>query len=337
VKLRDPPKDARGPGAAGVLRPPDHTDASGIPRRSCDKREAVIRGDADHFPIEPYLRSVAERVQAQLSALIDARAAHAPTRLAEAMRYALLGGGKRLRPALVLASCEAHGGDTSGSSLALRFAVALEAVHTYSLVHDDLPAMDDDDLRRGRPTVHRAFDEATAVLVGDGLQSLAFAHLLAAPDARAGALARLLADNALLMVEGQARDIEGEHARLAEAEVMRLMSTKTGALLAAAVAGGALCGGGDADRAYAAGLRLGLAFQIADDLLDLTADTSTLGKRAGKDVEAGKSTLPAVVGVEEARRRAEGFLDEALAAFAPQGKAADALVALARFVLSRNK
>jgi geranylgeranyl pyrophosphate synthase len=292
---------------------------------------------ADAFPIDEYLRSVAVRVEARLGALVDARAPQGPPRLWAAVRHALLGGGKRLRPALVLASCAAHGGDVDDGSLAFRFALALEAVHAYSLVHDDLPCMDDDDLRRGRPTVHRAFDEATAVLVGDGLQSLAFGHLLAAADRRAAPLARLLADGALLMVEGQARDIAGEHARLSEAEVMELMRTKTGALIAAAVAGGALCAGADADAAHAVGLRLGLAFQVADDLLDLTADTATLGKRAGKDAEAGKATLPAAVGVEEARRRAERLLEEALAVLAPLGAPADALRALGRFVLDRQR
>jgi farnesyl diphosphate synthase/geranylgeranyl diphosphate synthase type II len=215
--------------------------------------------------------------------------------------------------------------------------VALEAIHTYSLVHDDLPAMDDDDLRRGRPTVHKAFDEATAVLVGDGLQSLAFEHLLGTDDPRAAPLARLLASNAYLMVEGQARDLDGEGARLAEAEVMELMRTKTGALLAAAVAGGALAAGASAEATSGWGLKLGLAFQIADDLLDLTADTSTLGKRAGKDVAAGKSTLPALIGIPEARRRAAALLDEALAALAPLGAHAAALRALARFAVERTK
>jgi geranylgeranyl pyrophosphate synthase len=289
------------------------------------------------FSIESYLRAVAERIEPRLAALADARAGKGPARLLEAIRYALLGGGKRLRPALVLASCEAHGGDASDGSLAMRFAVALEAIHTYSLVHDDLPAMDDDDLRRGRPTVHKAFDEATAVLVGDGLQSLAFGHLLESRDPRAAALAHLLAENAYLMVEGQARDMDGEGARLVEAEVMELMRTKTGALLAASVAGGAVAAGAAAEAVYPVGLKLGLAFQIADDLLDLTADTTTLGKRAGKDAEAGKSTLPSIVGVAEARRRAEALLEEALAALAPLGPRADALRALARFVLSRKK
>ena len=201
---------------------------------------------SESFAIEPYLRSVSAHVEAGLTALVESRRGVAPDRLVDAMKYALLGGGKRLRPALVLASCQAHGGDSSDGSLAMRFALAMECVHTYSLVHDDLPAMDDDDLRRGRPTVHIAFDEATAVLVGDGLQSLAFAHLLAAPEPGAAMLARLLADNALLMVEGQQRDIEAEHRALGEAEVLELMRTKTGALLAASIAGGARCAGASA-------------------------------------------------------------------------------------------
>ena len=289
------------------------------------------------FSIEGYLRSVASRVEPGLAALVGARAGKGPPRLHDAIRYALLGGGKRVRPALVLASCEAHGGDASDGSLAMRFAVAMEAIHTYSLVHDDLPAMDDDDLRRGRPTVHKAFDEGIAVLAGDALQSLAFSHLLASDDPRAAALARLLADNAVLMAEGQGRDLDGENARLGEAEVMELMRTKTGALLAASVAGGALCAGASAEQVYPVGLRLGLAFQIADDLLDITADEKTIGKRAGKDAARGKSTLPAVLGVAEARRRAESLLAEALAALEPLGPKAEALRGLARFVVERRK
>jgi geranylgeranyl pyrophosphate synthase len=286
--------------------------------------------------IEASLRDVAARVEAGLSALVEQRRGKAPDRLVDAMRYALLAGGKRLRPALVLAACQAHGGDAGDGSLAMRFALAMECVHTYSLVHDDLPAMDDDDLRRGRPTVHKAFDEATAVLVGDGLQTLAFQVLLADPSPRAAALARLLADNAALMVEGQQRDMEGEHRRLGEAEVLELMRCKTGALLAASVAGGALAAGAEVAATYPIGLALGLAFQIADDLLDLTADTATLGKRAGKDAAAGKSTLPALLGMDAARRRAEGLLDEALHGLAPLGPPAEPLRALARFVIDRR-
>jgi farnesyl diphosphate synthase/geranylgeranyl diphosphate synthase type II len=297
----------------------------------------MVRTLPDPFPIDSYLGAVAARVEHRILELLAARSPQGPEALWEAFRYALLGGGKRLRPALVLASAEARGGDVSDGSLAVRFAVALELVHTYSLVHDDLPAMDDDDLRRGRPTVHKVHGEATAILVGDGLQALAFSHLLAADEPRAGALARLLADDALRMVLGQARDLEGEHASLSEPEVLELMRNKTGALIACAVAGGALCGGADPAEAWPVGLKLGLAFQIADDVLDLTADTATLGKRAGKDAAAGKSTLPALLGVAEARRRAAELLADALLALEPLGPRAEALRALARFVLSRGK
>jgi farnesyl diphosphate synthase/geranylgeranyl diphosphate synthase type II len=289
------------------------------------------------FPAEEYLSAVAARTERWLEALLSARAPLGPPELWEAIRYAVMGGGKRLRPALVLASAEAHGGDVSDGSLATRFAVALELIHTYSLVHDDLPSMDDDDLRRGRPTVHKVHGEATAILVGDALQSMAFSHLLGSEDPRAAGLGRLLSEDALRMVEGQTRDLAGEHASLSEPQVMALMRDKTGALVGAAVAGGALCAGADPAEPHAMGVKLGLAFQIADDLLDLTGDTAALGKRAGKDAAAGKSTLPAVLGVEVARRRAEALVSEALAALEPLGRRAEPLRALARFVLSRGK
>jgi farnesyl diphosphate synthase/geranylgeranyl diphosphate synthase type II len=289
------------------------------------------------FPIEDHLRSVAARVDAQL-ALVAAEAARAgPPRLAEAIEYALLGGGKRLRPALALAAAQAVGGDASDASLAMRFAVALEAIHTYSLVHDDLPSMDDDDLRRGRPTVHKRFDEATAVLVGDGLQSIAFRHLLASPDPRAAELALLLASGAARMVEGQAIDVDAEGRSLGEPEVLDLMARKTGALLQAAVLGGARAAGGPEEPFRSVGAQLGVAFQIADDLLDLTSDAATLGKRAGKDVAAGKATIPSLVGLAEARRRAEALTAHALDALAPFGAPAEPLRALARFVVSRTR
>jgi farnesyl diphosphate synthase/geranylgeranyl diphosphate synthase type II len=294
------------------------------------------------FPVEDYLQKVAARVQAALRGLAEERARTGPARLCDALGYALLGPGKRLRPALVCATAEALGGDAGEGSLALRFAAALEMIHTYSLVHDDLPCMDDDDLRRGRPTVHRAYDEATAVLCGDGLQSLAFQHLLAArtplgaPEPHAAELAAILATGAWQMVEGQALDLAGEHERLSEPQVMQLMAGKTGALVAAAVVGGAVAATGSPQGLHPIGLKLGLAFQIADDLLDLTASTAELGKRAGKDAAAGKSTLPALVGVDEARRRAQALRDEALAALEPYGPAAEALRALAGFVVARS-
>ena len=266
---------------------------------------------ASHRALPP---PVAARVEPRLAALADARAGKGPARLIEAMRYALLGGGKRLRPALVLASCEAYGGDASDGSLAMRFAVAIESVHTYSLVHDDLPAMDDDDLRRGRPTVHKAFDEATAILVGDALQSLAFRTCSHGPSPRAGALARLLARTPTSWSRARRATwparTRGSPSRDASSSCGRRRARSS----PSSVAGGALAAGADARDVYPAGLRLGLAFQIADDLLDLTADAATLGKRAGKDAAAGKSTLPAIIGLGGSRRRGEALLDEALAA-----------------------
>jgi farnesyl diphosphate synthase/geranylgeranyl diphosphate synthase type II len=300
----------------------------------CYKPPAVV--DAS-FPVEDFLRQIATRVEGLLGQVVGERARRGPAHLGEAIGYALLGGGKRLRPALVLATAEAVGGDGDDGSLAMRFALALEMMHTYSLVHDDLPAMDDDDLRRGRPTVHRAFDEATAILVGDALQSMAFEHLLAEPGGRPAALAGLLAAGATRMVEGQALDLAAENERTSEEQVMDLMSRKTGALIAAAVAGGAIAASGSDQGLHSVGMKLGLAFQIADDLLDLTSDTATLGKRSGKDRAAGKATLPSLVGIEEARRRADAYCEEVLAALAPRGERAEALRALARLVVTRRK
>jgi farnesyl diphosphate synthase/geranylgeranyl diphosphate synthase type II len=291
------------------------------------------------FALEPYLAAVAVRVEAELRRAAEAGARRGPERLWEAMTYALLGGGKRMRPALVCATAEAFGGETGEGSLALRFGASLEMIHTYSLVHDDLPCMDDDDLRRGRPTVHRAFDEATATLAGDALQSLAFEHLLAGPegDGRAARLAALLAAGATRMVEGQSLDLLAETRPPGLDGVIDLQSRKTGALLAASVVGGAIAATGTDQGLAPAGLKLGLAFQIADDLLDLTATTADLGKRAGKDAAAGKATLPALLGVEEARRRAGDYCEEALQAFTGLGQRAEALRALVRFVVSRRK
>jgi geranylgeranyl pyrophosphate synthase len=289
------------------------------------------------FPIDQYLRNVAARVDAQLAALAEGCGRGGPPRLAAAVAHALVGGGKRLRPALVLATAEALGGEAGDDTLAMRFALALEMIHTYSLVHDDLPCMDDDDLRRGRPTVHKAFDEATAVLVGDGLQSLAFRHLLAAADPRARALAALLADGAWRMVQGQALDMAAEGRALTEGEVLELMAAKTGALLTAAVVGGAIAATGSAQGLQPVGEKLGLAFQIADDLLDLTGDAATLGKATGKDAAAGKATLPSLLGAGEARRRAETACADAVAALEALGSRAAALRALARFVVTRKR
>jgi farnesyl diphosphate synthase/geranylgeranyl diphosphate synthase type II len=287
--------------------------------------------------LDSYLHGVARRVDAELSRVAEVGRSHGPERLWQAIAYALLGGGKRLRPALACATAEAFGAESGEGTLVLRYGVALEMIHGYSLVHDDLPCMDDDDLRRGRPTVHKAFDEATAVLVGDALQSLAFEHLLAAADPRAPRLASVLAEAATRMVEGQSLDLLAEREAPELEGVIDLQRRKTGALLAAAVTGGAVAATGSDQGLGDAGLKLGLAFQIADDLLDLTATTADLGKRAGKDAEAGKATLPALLGVEEARRRADCYCEEALQAFERLGASAETLRVLARYVVARRK
>ncbi len=263
--------------------------------------------------------------------------------LPEAMRHAALAGGKRLRPLLVLASCHAAGGD---AALALPAAVAIELLHTYSLVHDDLPAMDDDDLRRGRPTVHVAFDEATAILAGDTLQTLAFETLAAAPLAArhpervvAQVLELARASGADGMAGGQQLDLGAEGAVATEDLVIAIDRRKTGALLRAAFTMGAhAAGAAPAVRAALAAIGddVGLAFQIQDDLLDETASTAELGKTAGKDVAAGKVTWPAAVGRDASARRAAALLARAHGALAALGPAAEPLAALVRATLERR-
>ncbi len=264
--------------------------------------------------------------------------------LRAAMRYATLGGGKRLRAFLAIETGEVCGAARSGAA---RAAAALECLHAYSLVHDDLPCMDDDDMRRGRPTVHKAWDEATAVLCGDALQALAF-EILADPATHAdGAVrARLClrlarAAGAEGMVGGQALDLgaEGAGEPLDGAGVKRLQALKTGALIEVAAEMGALLGrASEAEvgriRAYARAL--GEAFQIADDLLDVTGTEAETGKRVGKDAGAGKATFVDILGIEGARSRADALVAEAAAHLAPFGARAARLVQAARFVVDRR-
>ena len=292
---------------------------------------------SESFAIEPYLRSVSARVEAGLTGLVESRRGVAPARLVDAMKYALLGGGKRLRPALVLAACEAHGGDTSDGSLALRYALAMECLHTYSLVHDDLPAMDDDDLRRGRPTVHVAFDEATAAAGGGRAPVAGLRPPAGRPragrrgaGAAAGRQRAAHGGGAAAGHRGGAPAARRGRGAGADAHQDRGPAGRLGR------GGGALRRRGRGRR-LPRGPRFGLAFQVADDLLDLTADTATLGKRAGKDAAAGKATLPALVGPAVARARAEALLAEALDALTPLGPRAAALRALARYVIDRKK
>jgi geranylgeranyl pyrophosphate synthase len=267
-----------------------------------------------------------------------------PQRLHAAMRYAVLGTGKRLRPALVYAAGEAVGGDRARLDPP---ACAVELIHAYSLAHDDLPAMDNDDLRRGAATCHRAFDEATAILDGDALQALAFELVTCEPAAHAlapatrGRLAGLLAHaaGASGMAGGQALDLAASGQAPAFAEVERMHRYKTGALIRASVLmGGAAA---DADETVLAALArygeaIGLAFQIVDDILDVTADTATLGKTQGSDDARAKPTYPAVLGLDGARTHAATMRDEALESLAHLDSPFEPLRALARFVVERS-
>ena len=270
-------------------------------------------------------------------------------RLAEAMRYSVFAGGKRLRPALAIAACRAAGGSDED---VLPFACALELIHTYSLIHDDLPAMDDDDLRRGRPTSHKVYGEALAILAGDALHTLAFELVLDRTlDAqRARALAAILAHASGHegMVGGQVDDLAAEGADVDLERLELIHRRKTGALLEASVRGGARAAGasGEALEGFARyGAALGLAFQIADDVLDATGSAEVLGKTPGKDAQDGKLTYVALEGVDAARARCARQVDEALAALADlggagllQGVDADPLLgALAHFVADRDR
>jgi farnesyl diphosphate synthase len=266
---------------------------------------------------------------------------HAPHRLHAAMRHAVLNGGKRMRPLLVYASGTALGTDAAALDAA---SVAVELVHCYSLVHDDLPAMDNDSLRRGQPTVHVAFDEATAILAGDALQSLAFEVLASAPlDAgrRVAMLAELArASGVTGMCGGQALDIDATGVAISLADLERLHALKTGALLRASVRLGAWAAGADAANLVALDRyadALGLAFQIRDDLLDIEGDSASLGKTAGKDAAQDKATFPALLGIDASRTRLAGLaaaMDDALATL---GADTGALAALGRLAIERTR
>jgi len=270
-------------------------------------------------------------------------AAIAPQRLHDAMRYTTLGGGKRIRPMLAYAAGEAVGADAARVEYA---ACAVELIHVYSLTHDDLPCMDDDDLRRGKPTCHVQFDEATALLVGDALQSLAF-ELLAAPEAAADPTAQVAmlamlarASGSRGMAGGQAVDLAatGKTLELAELEFMHIH--KTGALIQAAVLLGGMSGGALTAEARAALERyahcVGLAFQVMDDVLDAETDTATLGKTAGKDAAQGKATYLTLMNPKHARIYAHELIDDALSAIALFGTAGQRLADIARFIIERR-
>jgi len=293
--------------------------------------------------LEEYLASRRTRIEETLDDLLPLARGPART-VAEAMRYAVQGGGKRLRSILTLATCEACGGT---ARVALEAACALELIHTYSLIHDDLPAMDDDDLRRGRPTVHRAFGEGVAVLAGDALQTLAF-EILATRPPGPGAAARRLESVATLarcagvggLVGGQMADLEAALAPCDGEQLDWIHRHKTGALFAASVEIGAIHAGADSARRSALvryGRCLGLAFQITDDVLDCTADAATLGKTPGKDAQAGKATYPALFGVEDSNSRAAQRVEEAIAALRAADLRPGPLDALAYHAVARTR
>ncbi len=307
------------------------------------------RADLDDF--ETALHSHAREVESLLRELLVSRPKAGeiarPHRLLEAMRHGVLGGGKRLRPFLVLESAALFDADREAS---LHIAAALECVHCYSLIHDDLPAMDDDDVRRGLPTVHRAFDEATAILAGDGLLTLAF-DVVADPSPSGGAVAlaagrRLELVTALAraagvggMAGGQLLDLEAARSRPDEAGIITLQAMKTGALIRFACEAGAIAGGAapaDRERLAEFGSAVGLAFQLADDLLDRTANAAAMGKATGKDRAAGKATLVDLHGAEWTRRQLSGLVDQAHDLLSPFGGRASRLRSAAAFVAERR-
>jgi farnesyl diphosphate synthase len=299
------------------------------------------------------LNSVAAEIETLLDRLLAKTTVEGerarPQRLLDAMRYASLGGGKRFRPFLVVATSALF---DVPRERALMAGAALECVHCYSLVHDDLPAMDDDDLRRGHPTAHKAFDEATAILAGDGLLTLAF-DILSRPEVHPDPAVRIELLTALArasglggMVGGQMLDLaaegrfaDGRPQVLDEAGVATLQAMKTGALLHFGCVAGAILGkaaGGHRDALSRYGTAVGQAFQIADDLLDLEGDSATLGKATGKDAEAGKATLVSVLGPERAKARLKTLVADAEASLAPFGPSAAVLAEAARFVAQRK-
>ncbi len=295
----------------------------------------------DNQPLKDAMAATSQAVERLMEPLL-AVPSGPEARVVEAMRYAFFSGGKRLRPFLVLASADLFG---VSKKQALRVAAAVECVHCYSLVHDDLPAMDDDDMRRGKPTVHIAFDEATAILAGDALMTMAFEILsdeLSHPDPNVRLrlirnLARASGHHG--MVGGQMIDLSANTHKLGEAEVYRLQQMKTGALISFAAEAGAVLGHASPQavsslQGYARDL--GLAFQIADDLLDVEGDPREVGKATGKDADAGKATLLDIMGVERARKQAEILANQAIEHLSDFDDKAALLRAVAHFAIFRR-
>lgn len=292
-------------------------------------------------PFEKRIAYYIERVANKLDQVLPP-ASQAPKRLHDAMRYAVFNGGKRVRPLLVYAAGECLGLE---EPILDAPAAAIELIHAFSLVHDDLPAMDDDDLRRGKPTLHRQFDEATAILAADALQPLAFGVLGNINDAAAETKIRLVtllahACGSIGMTGGQSMDLAAEGASLSAAEIETMYSLKTGALIHAAVVSAALLSDKiSADQASAIdafGRTIGIAFQIKDDILDVEGDTEVIGKHSGADQRLGKATYPGLMGIQKARSRCDSLLRDAVEHLDDFGPDADSLRWLARYIVQRG-
>ena len=291
--------------------------------------------------VNEFFASARPLIDAELDRLIP-KETDEPARLHRAMRWSVFAGGKRLRPALVLAVGQTFEAETR---TLLRTACAFEMIHTYSLIHDDLPSMDDDDLRRGRPTCHVKFDEATAILAGDALQALAFQTIAEDQQLTADVRMRVTAELARAagtpvgMVAGQARDLDGESQAVDAPALQRIHLEKTAALICAAARCGALIGGANDDELAAItdyGRNLGLLFQITDDLLDVTASASAMGKTPGKDAQSRKATYPAVHGIEETRRQIELARDAASESLTSIARPAPLLHSIAESIAVRE-
>ncbi|MBC7981198.1 MAG: polyprenyl synthetase family protein [Armatimonadetes bacterium] len=290
--------------------------------------------------LDDYLNEAVLEVDGAMDGFLPAHGER-PGAIHEAMRYCIFGGGKRLRPVLCLAAAEACGGKRKN---ALPAACAVELMHTYSLVHDDLPCMDDDDLRRGRATCHKVYGEAMAVLCGDALLTEAFSILAQAKGRKrysAGLMVKelALAGGSRKLIGGQVLDLEGEGKRLSHEELVRIHEAKTAALLMTSVRLGAMSANAEEAELEALtgfGYALGLAFQVIDDILDVTQTTANLGKTAGKDVAVEKATYPAVMGLEESRKEAERLTGDAMSALEIFGKQGRRLWEIAEWMLKRE-
>jgi len=290
--------------------------------------------------LKDYLSDRVEEVDAALDAFLP-RKRQAPAKIHEAMRYSVFAGGKRLRPILCLAAAEACGGDPEA---AMPAACAVEVMHTYSLVHDDLPCMDDDDLRRGRPTCHKVYGEGMAVLTGDALLTEAFLMLSEMAPTKRYPTAAFVAELALTggstrLIGGQVMDLDGEGRKLTKAQLVKIHEAKTAALLTSSIRLGAMSANATDARLEALtvfGHSLGLAFQVIDDILDVTQTTEKLGKTAGKDEAVDKATYPSILGLEKSRREAAKLTKRAMDSLAPFGRRALRLHQIADYLLDRD-